>query len=254
MVDGRMRTLAPRAGNTVALGEGRDAAQPGQRRPAARRRPARELPDPRPRRRRRPPGAASPYDIEAVRRHDAGRRACRRAWPTACASAPERDRRTTPPSRPQAGRPTRPRRAPARSVLPLHGQGPADGQGSGQRPDDAGRAGVRGGPRPLLRPPAGERGGARRAAGEDQGAGDLQLGRDQLVGLRDRGDPARPDPRGAAALALGVGSAPRSRSCSSPSPSRTARSASPTRPAAGRTPCPGATSAGRSASSRPRRC
>ena len=31
----------------------------------------------------------------------------------------------------------RPRRATARAVLPLHGQGPADGQGGGQRPDDA---------------------------------------------------------------------------------------------------------------------
>ena len=30
---------------------------------------------------------------------------------------------------------------------------------------------------------------------QEEGAGDLQLGRHQLVGLRDRGDPARPDPR-----------------------------------------------------------
>ena len=57
MVDGRMRTLAPRAGNTVALGEGRMLPQPGLGRPAARRRPAGELHGPRQRGRDRDLGA-----------------------------------------------------------------------------------------------------------------------------------------------------------------------------------------------------
>ena len=47
-----------------------------------------------------------------------------------------------------------------------------------------------------LRPPSLDRGGDRRAPVEDQGAGHLQLRRDQLVRLRDRGDPARPAARG----------------------------------------------------------
>ena len=38
---------------------------------------------------------------------------------------------------------------------------------------------------------AGQRGGDRRAPVEEEGAGDLQLRRDLVVGLRDRGDPAR---------------------------------------------------------------
>ena len=40
-----------------------------------------------------------------------------------------------------------------------------------------------------VRAPAGQRGGARRAAEQDEGARDLQLRRDLVVGLRDRGDP-----------------------------------------------------------------
>ena len=49
--------------------------------------------------------------------------------------------------------------------------------------------------RVSVRASPGERGGARRAAEQDEGARDLQLGRDLVVGLRDRGDPAGPDPR-----------------------------------------------------------
>ena len=66
-VDGRMRTLAPRAGNTVALGEGRTLLNPGsvgQPRDGDR---AGQLPRPRPRRPGPRPGAASRYDIDAVR-------------------------------------------------------------------------------------------------------------------------------------------------------------------------------------------
>ena len=93
------------------------------------------------------------------------------------------------------------------------------------------------------------------SACQEEGAGDLQLGRDQLVGLRDRGDPAGPDPgrRGRAGLRARR-SASRSASCSRSSRSAIARSASPTRPAAGRTPSRARTSAGPSRWSPPRRC
>ncbi len=166
-VDGRMRTLAPRAGNTVALGEGRMLPQPGQRRPAARRRPAGELPGPRPRRPGPRPGAGSPTtsrpsvrSMRAAGPADAARRSVARRRLTA-----GHDRRPTPAPGSQAGRPARPRRAPARAVLPLHRPGPPDGQGGGQRarrPRPARAfATIRG---VLLRPAAGERGRARRAA------------------------------------------------------------------------------------------
>ena len=64
-LDGRLRTLEPRAGNSVDLERRADAPEPGQRRPAARRRPAGELPGP-----RYPSRAATwgrvAYDFEAV--------------------------------------------------------------------------------------------------------------------------------------------------------------------------------------------
>ena len=46
-----------------------------------------------------------------------------------------------------------------------------------------------------LRPPARQRGGDRRAPVEEEGARDLQLGRDLVLGVRNRGDPAGPRPR-----------------------------------------------------------
>ena len=49
------------------------------------------------------------------------------------------------------------------------------------RPTDAGRQGARPGPRHRLRSAARKRGGDRRAAGEAEGARDLQLGRDLVV-------------------------------------------------------------------------
>ena len=97
---------------------------------------------------------------------------------------------------PETRGPARPRRAPARAVLPLHGPGPAGRQGrrpTRRRRRSAGSwARIRAG---RVRAPARERGGDRRAAVEEEGARDLQLRRDQLVGLRDRGDPAGPHPR-----------------------------------------------------------
>ena len=46
----------------------------------------------------------------------------------------------------------------------------------------------------AARPAPGVRGGDRRAAVEEEGPRDLQLGRDLVLGLCDRGDPARPHP------------------------------------------------------------
>ena len=65
-------------------------------------------------------------------------------------------------------------------------------------------------PRRRDRAAAGERGGDRRAPVEAEGARDLQLGRDQLLRLRDRGDPAGPRPRrrrGACLLSVEVAAA-----------------------------------------------
>ena len=50
-------------------------------------------------------------------------------------------------------------------------------------------------PRGDLRAAARERGGDRRAPDEEEGPRDLQLGRHQLVRVRDRGNPARPRDR-----------------------------------------------------------
>ena len=76
-----------------------------------------------------------------------------------------------------------------------------------------------------------------------QGAGDLQLRRDQLVGLRDRGDPAGP---GARRRERRCSSRSRSRSrspsCSRSCRCRTARSVAPTRTAAAPTSWRGRTS------------
>ena len=63
------------------------------------------------------------------------------------------------------------------------------------RPRTAARPGDRAGPSGPLRAPAVDPRGDRGAAAEEEGAGHLQLGPDQLVGLRDRGDPAGARPR-----------------------------------------------------------
>ena len=74
---------------------------------------------------------------------------------------------------------------------------------------------------------------------QEEGARDLQLGRDQLVGLRDRGDPAGPRAgRARARCSCRSRSRSRSRSCWRSSRSRTARSAARTRTAAARTSWP----------------
>ena len=96
------------------------------------------------------------------------------------------------------------------------------------------------------RPAPGERGGDRRAPAQEEGPRDLQLGRDLVLRLRDRGDPARVHPGGrrragvqfsievsiAIAVLLGIVA------------SATARSATRTPPAAARTRCRRRTSGG----------
>ena len=93
-----------------------------------------------------------------------------------------------------------PRRAPPRRLLPVHRPGPAHAPrpppAPRRRPPAVARAGSRAS---LLGPPARQRGGDRRAAVEEEGARDLQLGRDLVVRLRDRGDHPRVHPRAASA-------------------------------------------------------
>ena len=74
------------------------------------------------------------------------------------------------------------------------------------QPRDRGRPVVGGRPQGRDRPAPRERGGGRRAPLEEEGARDLQLGRDQLVGLRDPGD--HPGPRDVAGVAALVWSVP----------------------------------------------
>ena len=98
-------------------------------------------------------------------------------------------------------------------------------------PQDRPRPGVGAVPRHRDRAAAGERGGGRRAAVQEEGARDLQLGRDQLVRLRDRGDPAgaRPGRRRRRARVLARGGDRDRRSCSRSWRCPIARSAAPTR-------------------------
>ena len=132
--------VEPRDGDQLGLDGRTDPAQPGQRRPAARRRPAGDATWCS----TRTPGR---HLAPRALRHRAGpgrhpcRRPARRGWPIGWRSARDDradDRRASPPAGPQAGRQARPRRAAACAVLPLHGPGAADGQGGGQRPDHAG--------------------------------------------------------------------------------------------------------------------
>ncbi len=85
-----------------------------------------------------------------------------------------------------------------------------------------------------VRPASRKRGRDRGAPRQEEGAGDLQLGRDLLVGLRDRGDPPGPRHRwrgGDAAVDRGLD---RHRaSCSPSSPCPIDRCAAPIRTAAG---------------------
>ena len=157
------------------------------------------------------------------------------------------DRRPPADQRAEARRQARPRRAPSRALLPLHRPGPDDGQGRRQRPDDHARGHPRAGEGRAPRAAAGQRGGDRPAPVQDEGARDLQLGRDLVLGLRDRGDHPRVRPgrgRGRWRSTSPCRSRSRSPRCSGSSRSATARSASPTPTAAGRTRSRRPTSAG----------
>ena len=103
------------------------------------------------------------------------------------------DRWTATHQGPQARRSPRPRRAAALGLLPLHGPQPARREARGRRSPRTALG--RGGSALEVvahRPPAGERGGDRRAAVEAARPPDLQLRRDLVVRLRDGGDPAGP--------------------------------------------------------------
>ena len=198
--------------------------QPGQRRTAARRRPAGQLPDPRHRRGRPRPGSRVAYDVEAV---GASMRAAglpgRLADRLRARRCVHLDDRRSPPlqGRKPGDRRVRVER-PHAPYFRYTGPGQLTAKEAASAPTTPVGQGIRVGPRLRSSATAGQRGGARRAAVEDQGAGDLQLGRDQLVGLRDRGDPARPDPR-RRRRALGLRRPDQRRdrrSCSSSSPSQ----------------------------------
>ena len=176
--------------------------------------------------------------LRSGRRPDARGRSARRrlAERLRVARSLDSDRRKTTASRPQTRGPARPGRASARPVLPVHGPQPAGGQAGGECRSDARRTPARSRPRGRLRPPAVDRGGDRRASQQDEGAGDLQLGRDQLVGLCDRGDPAGPRCWPAPArCSCRSRSRSRSPSCWRSSRSPIARSVGPIRAAAART-------------------
>src|SRR5215210_2656593 len=115
---------------------------------------------------------------------------CRAASATACRSDFERPRSTPIDPGPEARRPPGPDRPPARGALPLDRAGSADREGGRVQTHDTERTAVRAGQGDPPGPTARERGGDRPAALEEEGPRDLQLGRDQLVGLRDGGDPA----------------------------------------------------------------
>ena len=181
-----------------------------------------------------------------------GPRVCRRGSPSGCAMASDAgstvDRRPTATPGTQARRPARPRRAAPRTVFPVHRAGTADGQGGGQRADDADRARLMASIRGFfVRPAAGERGRARRAAGKKKALAIFssdaisssayateEILRVLILGGRGRAGVRPRDQH------RDRGPAHRGRA------SATARSASPTRPAAARTRSRSGTSAGRS--------
>ena len=190
------------------------------------------------------------YDIEAVQAAMRGRRpaaAARRAAAPSASRIRADDRRPAAAPGPQAGRPARPRRAPARAVLPLHGPGPAHGQGGGQRPDDARPAGRSRRSAALFvgRPLAsedelGERLTKKKALAifSSDAISSSAYATEEILRVLILG--------GVAALASGSGQHRDRDPAGRRSRSATARSASPTRPAAARTRSRAGTSAGRS--------
>ena len=138
-----------------------------------------------------------PYDIGGSRR-PSGPPGCRADWRTGWRSAREAGAMIGG-RRPLQGRKPGDRRVrverPHAPYFRYTGKGQLTAKEAASAPTTHDGSGVRLRPRIPVRPAAGERGRARRAPEQDQGAGDLQLRRDQLVRLRDRGDPARPHPR-----------------------------------------------------------
>ena len=258
--DGRIgRSPAPPTSRPGARRPAR-AAQPGQRRPAARRRPdgratSSSIPT-----RRGAPGIGSPTTSARSRRpmpsgglparlgRRLGLRRLRRRVD---------DRRPAAAPGPQARRPARPGRAPHAPYFRYTGPGQLTAKEAASVPTTPTGARLRRGSRAIVaRPAAAPGGGDRRAPVEEEGAGDLQLRRDQLVRLRDRGDHPRVHPRRrrrrrhrrSRLRGQHRDRRPARRSWRS----ATARSASPTRPAAARTRSRRRTSAGSRRSSRRR--
>ncbi len=151
--------------------------------------------------------------------------------------SPAHDRWTTPNQGPEARGPQGPRGPAALPLLPVHGSGPADREAGRVRPADRQRARGRHGQDVADRPAPRQRGGDRPAPLEAAGPADLQLGRDLVLRLRDRGDPAGPGAgRRVARCSCRSPSRSRSPCCWPSSRSRIARSATRSRAAAARTP------------------
>ena len=195
--DGRRGGGHRQAGFTDEARRSADDREPGQRRPAPRRRSASQRDAPRHREEhlgvapRRVPNRA---DAEAHGKAGPARRVWSRACNSACdGSRPDVDEAMA--ARPQAGRPARPRGAAARRVLPLLGSGDAGRARNGAPTQDGHRPGDRARPPIPVRSPVIDPRRDHRAPVEDQGAGDLQFGPDQLLGVRDRGNPPSADLR-----------------------------------------------------------
>ena len=161
----------------------------------------------------------------------------------------DRDRRTAPAERPQGRRPARPDRAAAQRVLPLHGPRPADREAGRERTQDAGSGAPGHGPRPL---PSDDPSRARRRSASGSPRRRRWPSSAPTPSAPPRTRPRRSSESSSSPAARRWSGRCRSRSrspaCSSSSRRPTARSATPTRRGAVRTPWPGRTSGFRSRS------
>ena len=178
-------------------------AQPRQRRPAPRRHPDVRLDAARHRRRDAPPGGARPTTSAEVQAAMTDASACRSASWRACRTA---CRPVIGGRRPITGRKPGDRRVRVeRHHSPYFrytGPGQLTAKAAASAPTTSmGRFNARLEAR-APRPAPGERGGDRRAASQEEGPGDLQLGRHLVLRLRDRGDPPRVHPGGRRWLAF----------------------------------------------------
>ena len=237
---GAASTRRPTACSTRAASASRATATRGEPTSCSTRRP------------RRVTGTGSPTTSRRSRRRDAGRRPARRG------SADRLARRGVTDGTPAVigGRRPLQGRKPGDSGVRVErphapyfrytGPGQLTAKEAASVPTTPGGRSSRGSGRSPSGRPLASGGRDRRAAVQEEGARDLQLGRDQLLGLRDRGDHPAFILAGAASRRSRwpCRSRSRSRRCWPSSPSATARSASPTPTAAARTRCRRRTSAG----------